>query len=111
MNLYKDYLLDKYMKTNSSYVKLNQNQLDYICSGDCYHSYDDNNYEVHNDNTETMNKQDLDDYEILKYCKRIKTESYISIMREQRAFLDSLTDKQRQEFKDTIIQAHENNNL
>lgn len=76
-------------------------------NGYCYND----DYEYHNSGTIEMTEQDLDDYEILKYCKRIKTESYISIMREQRAFLDSLTDKQRQEFKDAIIQAHENNNL
>lgn len=102
MNLCKDYFLDKYMKTNSSYVKPNQNQLDYICSRDCDHNYDDNNYEVHNGNTVTINEQDLDDYEILKYCKRIKSKFYQSIMREQRAFWDSLTDEQRQEFKKVI---------
>jgi hypothetical protein len=58
----------------------------------CYNNDD----EYHNSDS----GQDLDDYEILK-----KSEFYQSVASEQKCFLDSLTDEQRQEFKDVIMQA------
>lgn len=42
--------------------------------------------------------QDLDEYEILE-----KSEFYQSVVSEQKRFLDSLTDEQKQEFKDVIM--------
>lgn len=62
----------------------------------CYNGDD----EYHNNGTIEMNEQDLDEYEILK-----KSEFYQSVQSEQKRFLDSLTDEQRQEFKDVIMQA------
>ena len=62
-------------------------------NGHCYNGDD----EYHN---RKMNEQDLDEYEILK-----KSEFYQSVVSEQKCFLDSLTDEQRQEFKDVIMRA------
>lgn len=62
----------------------------------CYNNDD----EYHNNGTIEMTEQDWDDYEILK-----KSEFYQSVSNEQKHFLDSLTDEQRQEFKDVIMQA------
>jgi hypothetical protein len=61
-------------------------------NGHCYNSDD----EYHNSDSE----QDLDNYEILK-----KSEFYQSVASEQKRFLDSLTAKQKQEFKDVIMRA------
>lgn len=61
-------------------------------NGHCYNSDD----EYHNSD----NEQDLDNYEILK-----KSEFYQSVASKQKHFLDSLTDEQRQEFKDVIMRA------
>ena len=58
----------------------------------CYNNDD----EYHNNDS----GQDLDDYEILK-----KSEFYQSVASEQKRFLDSLTAKQKQEFKDVIMRA------
>lgn len=80
--------------------KLNQEIQDLLdgnsSNGYCYNSDD----EYHNSGAIEMTEQDLDDYEILK-----KSEFYQSIASEQKRFLDSLTDKQRQEFKDVIMRA------
>lgn len=80
--------------------KLNQEIQDLLdgnsSNGYCYNSDD----EYHNSGAIEMIEQDLDDYEILK-----KSEFYQSIASEQKRFLDSLTDKQRQEFKDVIMRA------
>lgn len=61
-------------------------------NGHCYNGDD----EYHNSDSE----QDWDNYEILK-----KSEFYQSVTSEQKRFLDSLTDEQRQEFKDVIMRA------
>mgnify|MGYP000414209282 CR=1 FL=1 len=61
-------------------------------NGHCYNSDD----EYHNSDSE----QDLDNYEILK-----KSEFYQSVASEEKRFLDSLTAKQKQEFKDVIMRA------
>lgn len=63
------------------------------------HCYNDD-YEDHNSGTIEMTELDLDDYETLK-----KSEFYQSVASEQKGFLDSLTDEQRQEFKDVIMRA------
>ena len=65
-------------------------------NGYCYND----DYEYHNNGTIEMTEQDLDDYEIMK-----KSEFYQSVASEQKCFLDSLTDKQKQEFKDVIMRA------
>lgn len=65
-------------------------------NGHCYNSDD----EYHNSGTIEMTEQDLDNYEILK-----KFEFYQSVASEQKRFLDSLTAKQKQEFKDVIMRA------
>lgn len=80
--------------------KLNQEIQDLLdgnsSNGYCYNSDD----EYHNSGAIEMTEQDSDYYEILK-----KSEFYQSIASEQKRFLDSLTDKQRQEFKDVIMRA------
>lgn len=65
-------------------------------NGHCYNGDD----EYHNNGTIEMTEQDFDEYEILK-----KSEFYQSVASEQKRFLDSLTDEQKQEFKDVIMQA------
>lgn len=80
--------------------KLNQEIQDLLdgnsSNGYCYNSDD----EYHNSGAIEMTEQDLDDYEILK-----KSEFYQSVASEQKRFLDYLTDKERQEFKDVIMRA------
>lgn len=78
--------------------KLNQEIQDLLdgnsSNGYCYNSDD----EYHNSGAIEMTEQDLDDYEIMK-----KSEFYQSVASEQKHFLDSLTDKQKQKFKDVIM--------
>lgn len=80
--------------------QLNQKIQDLLDGNNSNGYFYNDDYEYHNSGTIEMTEQDLDDYEIMK-----KSEFYQSVASEQKYFLDSLTDKQKQEFKDVIMRA------
>lgn len=85
---------------NKNHAKQLNQEIQDLLDGNRSNGHD----EYHNNGTIEMTEQDLDNYEILK-----KSEFDQSIASEQKRFLDSLTDEQRQEFKDVYASSAKRN--